>query len=71
MNLPLFDRNSAMDDMVMPLCSSREELRHLVETKVGTIIALITPEIAGWLLELNTHNRRFQPRVAARYQGVR
>ena len=56
--LPEARVSRSTDDARLPLAISEEELLVLIVNHDGTLHRTITPEIAGWLLALNTHNRR-------------
>lgn len=53
-----------------PIANSEAELVDLVTSHVGTLAALVTPQLAGWLLELNTGNRRLDKRSAERFREI-
>jgi hypothetical protein len=54
----------------VPIARSQDELLHLVTNHSGTLTGIVTPEIAGWLLELNTGNRRLDQRSVERFRKI-
>ena len=53
-----------------PLVSNQMELINLVTEHSGTRTGLITPEIADWLLALNTHNRPLNHGTVGRFVDI-
>lgn len=58
------------DAALPPLCASQDELLELVTGFDGTRTGLVTPEIAGWLLDLNTANRPLQKGAVHRFVQI-
>jgi hypothetical protein len=50
-----------------PLVSSEDELLDRTTTHGGTLTGLVTPQIAKWLLDLNTNNRPLEERGVERF----
>lgn len=56
--------------VVKPLATSESELVELVTDHSGTITCQITPQIAGWLLNLNTGNRPVLKANVERFRAI-
>lgn len=53
-----------------PIAKSEDELLRLVLRHDGTITGMITHEVAGWLLRLNTHNRSLAKADVNRFTAI-
>jgi hypothetical protein len=51
-----------------PVATTEDELLELVSNHDGTLTGLVTPQVAAWLLELNTGNRPIMPRNVNRFR---
>jgi hypothetical protein len=54
----------------LPLAESEEDLAEIVENCDGTLYRTVTPEIADWLLKLNTDNRPLSRREVNRFAKI-
>ena len=64
------DKPKQAAPVVKPLAMSESELVELVTDHSGTITCQVTPQIAGWLLNLNTGNRRVLKANVERFQAI-
>ena len=64
------DRPKRAAPAVKPLATSESELVELVTDHSGTITCHVTPQIAGWLLNLNTGNRPILKANVERFQAI-
>lgn len=55
-------------DKPRPIAATEDELLDLVANHNGTVTGLVTPEVAAWLLDLNTGNRPIMPRNVIRFK---
>lgn len=55
---------------VPPICHTQDEFLRLVTEEDGTITGLVTPTIAGWLMDLNTGNRPLQSAGVDRFVAI-
>jgi hypothetical protein len=53
-----------------PIAKSESELLDLVASHVGTVTGLVTPQVATWLLDMNTGNRRLDKRGVERFRRI-
>jgi hypothetical protein len=53
-----------------PIAANENELLDLVASHTGTVTGLVTPEIAGWLLDLNTGNRPLNQKGVERFRKI-
>jgi len=54
----------------VPIVETQEGLIDLVTGHVGTLTGLVTPDIARWLLELNTDNRPLSDSAVRRFREI-
>ena len=53
-----------------PVVASEDALLDLIANHTGTVTGLVTPEIAGWLLDLNTGNRPLNQKAVERFRKI-
>ena len=64
-------RQSAADTLSpQPIATTEDALLDLVSSHSGTVTGLVTPRLAGWLLELNTGNRPMMKRNLERFRNI-
>lgn len=54
----------------VPIVETQEGLIDLVTGHVGTLTGLVTPDVARWLLELNTDNRPLSESAVRRFREI-
>ncbi len=64
------DRPKRAAPAIKPLATSESELLELVTDHSGTITCQVTPQIAGWLLTLNTGNRPVLKANVERFRAI-
>ena len=67
---PMPATRHAVDAGAMPIADSQDALLNLVTGFDGLVSGLVTPEIAGWLLDLNTANRPMQGALVRRFAAL-
>ena len=53
-----------------PIATSEDDLLELVLSHSGTVTGTVTPDVAGWLLRLNTHNRPMRGPDVGRFISI-